>query len=116
MNPGSIPRFATAAVDPFALLVAAALSIGAGILAGILPAIGRRAQHQRPSKTRGHPHRQPGHRGRFALIILEVALSVVLLAGSSLLVRSYIQLQSVNPGFSPPTHRFAQPLDERLSR
>ena len=40
------------------------------------------------------------HRGRIALIILEVALSVVLLTGSGLLIRSYLALQAIDTGFS----------------
>jgi predicted permease len=56
------------------------------------------------------------HRGRFALIAFEVALSVVLLAGSGLLIRSYLKLTAVNPGFSSASLTFRVPLDERYNK
>jgi predicted permease len=55
------------------------------------------------------------NRGRFTLIVVEVALSVILLTASGLLIRSYLQLAAVNPDFSPATLTFKLSLDERYN-
>ena len=113
LNPGSIPRFGSAGIDRSALFVAVALSVGAGLSSGIWPAIGASLPNVNDLLKRGGTRiAGNGHRGRFALIILEVALSVVLLTGSSLLIRSYLQLQSIDPGFSPASLTFHAVLDE----
>ncbi len=107
LNPGGIPRFEQAAVDTRVLLVAVALSIGTGLAAGLPRALSASSPHvgagSRVTVT---------HRSRFALIVFEIALSVVLLSGASLLIRSYLNLQAVNPGFSPSVLTFQIPLDE----
>ncbi len=92
------------------------LSVGSGLAAGLLPAIAA----SRPSisdvlKQGGSRIASGSHRGRFALIVLEVALSVVLLTGSGLLIRSYLRLQAVDLGFSPAALTFSLDLDEHYS-
>ena len=110
LNPGGIPRFEHASVDTRVLLIAVALSIGAGLAAGILPALSA------SSPRVGAGNRVTAtHRSRFVLIVFEIALSVVLLSGAGLLIRSYLNLQAVNPGFSPSVLTFQVPLDEHYS-
>ncbi len=115
LNPGEIPRFDSAAVDGRVLLVALVASMIGGLLGGLAPtlAASRASVNQllRQGGTRGVAG--SSNRLRHALIIFEVALSVVLLAGAGLLIRSYLQLEQVNPGFSPSTLTFTLPLDER---
>jgi putative ABC transport system permease protein len=107
LNPGGIPRFEQASVDSRILVVAVALSIATGLAAGLLPALSasspRVGAGKRVTVT---------HRSRFVLIVFEIALSVVLLTGAGLLIRSYISLEAVNPGFSPSVLTFQVPLDE----
>ncbi len=106
-NPGGVPRFQYASVDPIVLTVAVALSIATGLAAGLLPALSASSQRV------GAGHRVTGsHRSRFALIVFEIALSVVLLSGAGLLIRSYLNLQAVNPGFSRSVLTFQISLDE----
>src|SRR5579875_2784921 len=101
LNPGGIPRFDQASVDTRILLIAVALSIATGLAAGILPALSA------SSPRVGAGNRVTAtHRSRFALIVFEVALSVVLLSGAGLLIRSYFNLQTVNAGFSPSVLTF----------
>ena len=107
LNPGGIPRFDQASVDTRILLIAVALSIVTGLVAGLLPALSA-------SSPRVHAGNRvtATHRGRFGLIVFEIALSVVLLSGASLLIRSYLNLRAVNPGFSPSVLTFQISLDE----
>jgi predicted permease len=117
LNPGGIPRFDAAAVDGRVLFVALLLSIGTGVASGLAPAISC-SQASISDLLRRGSNRIAGssNRGRFALIVLEVALSVILLAGSGLLIRSYLQLQTIDPGFSPATLTFRLNLDERYNQ
>jgi len=106
LNPGGIPRFDQASVDTRMLLIAVALSIATGLAAGLLPALSA------SSPRVGAGRVTATHRSRFALIVFEVALSVVLLSGAGLLIRSYLNLQKVNPGFLPSVLTFQISLDE----
>jgi predicted permease len=107
LNPGGIPRFDQASVNTRVLLVAVALSIATGLAAGLLPALSASS----PRITSGS--RITGtHRSHLALIVFEIALSVVLLSGAGLLIRSYLNLQAVDPGFSPTVLTFQLSLDE----
>jgi len=102
--PAGLPRIHEVALDPRALVFAAAASLAAALVSG-LPAAWRRTRAQPVSELSGTPTRVAGagerHRIRDALVIAEVAMAVVLLAGASLLVRSYQRLQAVEPGFDP---------------
>jgi len=100
--PASMPRAAASAVDVPALLVAAALAaicaaasaLGPALSAARAPAAGSLAE-----RTNGNA----GGRGRarLAFVFVQVALSVILLAGAALLAKSFTRLVSVDPGFSP---------------
>jgi len=116
LNPGKIPRFESATVDGRVLLVAAALSIATGVAAGLGPALSSCGPNISDLLRRGGSRVAGGsHRGRFAFVVLEVALSVVLLAGSGLLIRSYIQLEAVDPGFSRASLTLKPNLDDRYN-
>lgn len=107
LNPGGIPRFEQASVDTRILLIAVALSIVTGLAAGLLPALSA------SSPRVGAGNRVTAtHRSRFALIVFEIALSVALLSGGGLLIRSYLNLRAVNPGFAPSVLTFQISLDE----
>ena len=114
LNPGKISRFESAAVNGRVLLLAAALSIATGVAAGLVPAISScRPNINALLRGGGNLLAGSSNRGRFAFVVLEVALSVVLLAGSGLLIRSYIQLEAVDPGFSRASLTFKLNLDDR---
>jgi predicted permease len=99
--PPEIVPFGGVALDGRVLLFTLAISIGTSLLFGMLPALavfrmdpGMVLGQRTVAGTRGH-------RARQLLIVVEVALTVVLLAGSGLLIRSVIHLQTLPPGFDP---------------
>jgi putative ABC transport system permease protein len=101
------PTFAMVAgvhLDPTAVLFALAASLLCGILFGLAPAlqlsgVGVEAT-LRAESGRGTGNRQR-HLARSILIVSQVALSIVLLAGSTLLFRSFERLRHSNAGFDP---------------
>lgn len=102
-RPG-IPRLDEIRLDGNVLLFTIGLSLLAGILFGLAPAW--KISHQRPNETLkgGNDHATGalrfGQTGGL-LVVAECALAVVLLTGAGLLVRSFLRLQAVNPGFKP---------------
>jgi len=96
-----VPNEARIQINGYVLLFCIVVSMLTGILFGLVPAL----QSSRPNlsdalKDEGRGHR-PAHGGRLrsALVVAEVALSVVLLVSAALTVRSFLALQQVDPGF-----------------
>ncbi|HJU65832.1 MAG TPA: ABC transporter permease, partial [Gemmatimonadaceae bacterium] len=103
MAPERIPRLDEVRLDATALLATLAIAIVTGILFGLIPALqGSRSTPTAALKSgRTSGARVPGRQVRSALVISEMALSVTLLAGAGLLIRSLAHLQQVDPGFRP---------------
>ncbi|HLG98675.1 MAG TPA: ABC transporter permease [Bryobacteraceae bacterium] len=77
-----------------------AISIGTGVLFGLVPAIkAARADVQVSLKEGGRGVAGGRSFGRSALVVAEVALSMILLIGAGLLIRSFYRLAGVDPGF-----------------
>jgi putative ABC transport system permease protein len=97
--PEDVPLLDTARLDLRALLFAGVASLASVLLFGLLPAV-RAARADLQSVLRNASPRA-GERGRVrsAILIAQVALSVVLLVGAGLLVRSYGRLHAVDQGF-----------------
>ena len=107
MNPGNIPRLDEIGINGAVLAFTFGLSLATGILFGFAPAW--RAIKLDPNsslKAGGRSGQSDGglylkrHRLRGLLVASELALSLVLLIGAGLLIRSFIRLQSVPPGFT----------------
>ena len=107
MNPGNIPRLGELGINGDVLAFTFGLSLGTGILFGLAPAW--RAIKLDPNsslKAGGRGAKSDGglymkrHRLRGLLVASELALSLVLLIGAGLLIRSFARLQSVAPGFT----------------
>jgi putative ABC transport system permease protein len=102
LSPGNLPRVEHAAIDLAALLYTAGAACVAAIVFGLAPALravgGNLADalRDRGSDTGG----VRGNKLRSALVVVEVALSLVLLIGAGLMVRSFAQIQRVDPGFN----------------
>jgi putative ABC transport system permease protein len=101
LQPSGVARLAEASVDRTVLLFAAALSLFTGLLCGTLPAMSARGT---PAKALREGSRallsSPGSRVRGGLVVGQMALAMMLLAGAGLLLRSFAQLQQVSPGFN----------------
>src|SRR5262249_42875162 len=97
--PATLPRFESVSVDSTVLMFATAISIGTGILFGLFPAL-RISVVEPLVALRGGARSVPGrNRTQNVLVVAETAMGLVLLAGSGLLVRSFLHVLAVNPGF-----------------
>jgi putative ABC transport system permease protein len=101
LHPANLPRLADIQLDTTVLGFTVAICAVTAMLFGLVPAL-------RAAGTDPQEHLKSGGRGgsggdrkraRQLLIVAEVALSVVLLVGAGLLIRSFIALQRVNPGY-----------------
>jgi predicted permease len=108
IHPGNIPRMEEIGMDFGVLAFTLAVSIITGIVFGLAPAF--RASHVDVNvalKAGGRSSRGSGglnvkrDKLRGALVIAELAVSLTLLAGAGLLIRSFARLISVPPGFNP---------------
>jgi len=99
---GQVPRADEISIDARVLLFVAGVSMVTGILAGALPAIrAGRADVNDALKEGGRHEGAVGIRTRRALIVCEVALSVVLLMGAGVMLRSLTALRHVDTGYDP---------------
>ncbi len=102
--PAGIPRVGEASIDGTVLAFTVGVSLLTGILFGLLPA--RRLSTLDPALalrdgTRTSTSGRKQHRLHAALVVTETALGLVLLVGAGLLIRSFLHLLAVNPGFNP---------------
>jgi putative ABC transport system permease protein len=99
--PSNVPRADAIALDATVLIVTLAASVLTGVLFGILPAL------QASRTEAAHVIKESGDRGsgrargRAVLVVAEIALTLVLLAGAGLLANSFLRLQRVDSGFKP---------------
>ena len=103
LPPGSIPRLADLGFDGSTLLFAGAVTLVTAALAGLIPSMqAMRANLNSDLKQADRGSDEGGTRGRTrsALIAAEVALSLVLLAGAGLMMRTMLALQAVDAGFN----------------
>ncbi len=107
MNPGNIPRLDEIGVNGAVLTFTFGLSLFTGILFGLAPAWRALKVDPNSSLKAGSRSGQSHgglylrrHRLRGLLVVSELALSLVLLIGAGLLIRSFIRLQRVEPGFT----------------
>ena len=100
LPPDMLPPEANVRMDYSMLFFTMVIGVLTGILFGLAPALtGTRPDLARSLKERGRTTAGlTSHRMSTALVVAEVALSFVLLAGASLLIRSFNRLASLNPG------------------
>src|ERR1700691_2789080 len=107
INPGNIPRLDEIGINGTVLAFTFGLSLATGVLFGLAPAW--RAVRMDPNaslKAGGRSGQSDGglhvkrHRLRSLLVVSEIAFSLILLVGAGLLIRSFVRLQDVAPGFT----------------
>ena len=103
--PGSLnEQMADIHLDLRILAFALAISIFSGILFGLAPSLqvsNNDVNTGLREESRGSTRNRHQGRARTALVVVQVALSVVLLVGSGLLMRSFVRLRTAPPGFDP---------------
>ena len=107
VNPGNLPRIGEdgsgVTLDLNILLFTLGISLLTGILFGLIPAISAARPHLASSLNESGSRSGMGVRSgkiRSVLVIGEMALTVVLVVGAGLLIRTFLKLQSVDPGFA----------------
>jgi putative ABC transport system permease protein len=120
-----LPRAAEISIDLRVLAAALAATVLAGAFAGLGPALkAAQARPQEALKSRGS---RSGHRSRLrdSMVVAQLAISLTLLVGATLLGRSFLRLLQVNPGFNtenvltvslqPENNERAVPFYERVT-
>lgn len=105
LGPDSLPRLHEIGLDPIVLVFTVCLSIGSGLVFGLFPAL----QYGRPNLAgalkeggRGGSAGKDRHLARNGLVVAQMSLALILLAGSGLMIRSFQALSAVDPGFDDP--------------
>jgi putative ABC transport system permease protein len=109
VGPATLPRLTEISIDPVVLAFALVMSLLSAVIFGLLPIVrhagprGAQALHgaaRGDSRTlsQGRAH----HRSQNTLVFVQVALAVVLLVAAGLMIRSFLALRSVEPGFVEP--------------
>jgi predicted permease len=104
LQPGNIPRVGEIGLNAPVLLFTCAMSVITGVFFGVFPALrvsGTDLNAALRGSGRGLRSSVKADKLRDALVVVEIAFSLVLLIGAGLLVRSFVRLQQVAPGFSP---------------
>jgi putative ABC transport system permease protein len=106
--PGYIPRLEEVRVDSVVLAFALLIALGTALVTGLVPGLAASGSAMRQAASaieRSTAGRRVRH-WREALVVLQVALALALLIGTTLFVRTYITLRPTQPGFA---------LDDRIT-
>jgi putative ABC transport system permease protein len=111
LSPGQIPKYNDIGVDLTALCFTLTVTLGAGLLFGLAPAlqtvrINLNESLKEVARGTGFSRRRVSD----MLVVAQIAITLVLLVGAGLLVRSFIRLLDVNPGFISENVLTAQAL------
>jgi len=118
LAPTSLPGILKIGIDGSVLAFTALISVAAGLAFGVFPvfAYGRRdISNALKEGGRSSTTGRETHRARSTLAVVQIALALMLLVGSGLMLRSFVALRNVDPGFEPAglmTFRFALPAAE----
>jgi putative ABC transport system permease protein len=100
----TIPRLTEVNLDLTVLAVTGIVAVGTGILFGLIPALASaKPELTEALKEGGRGSTTGTHRNRIRnmLVVAEIALALVLLVGAGLLMKGFVRLQNVDPGFNP---------------
>ena len=102
LEPGNLPRMSEVRIDQGVLVFSSLLSLASGVLFGLAPALQvSRARLNETLKEGGRAATEARGRRRLrgVLVIGQMALALMLLVAAGLMVKSFIRLQQVDPGF-----------------
>jgi putative ABC transport system permease protein len=104
LGPAELPRLEQVRLDGRVLLFTAAISLFTSVLFGLLPALRSSMTDDLASELKRGGGRtatagRSRQRSRQLLIGVQIALAVILLTGSGLMLRSFLRLANLNPGF-----------------
>jgi putative ABC transport system permease protein len=104
LSPGNIPRLDEVRLNWPVLVFTLAASLLTGLVFGLFPALNATNPNLTASLKEGGRGSTEGSRSarlRRALVVSEIAIALMLLVGAGLMVRSFMRLQEVDPGFQP---------------
>ena len=104
LSPRDIPRLDAIGIDRWVLLFTLGISVATGVIFGLLPTLGASKLNLNELMKEGGRGGSDGRsrsRLRSALVVGEIALSLLLLIGAGLLVKSFLRLQDTKPGYNP---------------
>ncbi|HSE37573.1 MAG TPA: ABC transporter permease [Blastocatellia bacterium] len=103
LSPADFPRLQEITIDGRVLGVTVLVALGCGLIFGLAPALQSSGLDLNEAlKEGGRGGDGSGRRRmRSALVVIEIAFSLLLLVGAGLMIKSFMKLQSVNPGFKP---------------
>jgi len=124
LDPSKLPRLQEITVDARAVGFLSGLSLLAVLLCGLAPALqASKTDLQETLKEGGRGADSGRQRTRSLLVVAEVAMSLLLLVGAGLMIRSFLRLMQVNPGFASdhvltmrvelPTSKYPEPPQRR---
>ncbi|MEK6286992.1 MAG: ABC transporter permease [Acidobacteriota bacterium] len=100
--PGDTPRLAGVQIDAGVLLFALSASLATTVICGLIPALQSSSADLQLALKESSRSATGGRRSRFvrnALVVSELALSLMLLIGAGLAIRSFMRVQQIDPGF-----------------
>ncbi len=98
---GMIPRLNEVKVDGPVFAFTLILSLATSLLFGLAPSLQMSKSHLMEFLKKGDGRLTSGQGLRGVLVVSEIALSLILLIGAGLTIKSFVRLRSVNPGFNP---------------
>jgi predicted permease len=105
LQPAQLPRLNEITIDPIVMLFTIAISLIAGLMFGAIPIV----KYARPrlaaalkDSSRGSSEGRERHRARNTLVVAQIALATVLLVASGLMIRTFLAIRDVPPGFINP--------------
>ena len=101
LAPRGVPRVASISIDGWTMAFTLVVAVVTGLLFGLVPALRTGRGNLQTILREGSRGSTGSGRGRAVLVAAQVALSLVLLIGAGLMMRSFVRLQSVDPGFDP---------------
>jgi predicted permease len=100
LSPDNLPRIADVSIDGRVLIYTLVVSISTGIIFGLAPSLGvAGADVSQPLKGQRSTPTVKHSRLRNVLVVSEVALSLALLIGAGLMLKSFVRMERVDPGF-----------------